>query len=333
MRLRLGIVGLGSDWESRYAPALRALSDRFEVRAICTPVAHRAEGAARQFNARVETGFHALASRPDIDAVLLLAADWYGSLPLLAACDYGKAVYCAVALDMDPDHAASVKQRVEAAGVAFTAELPRRLSPATLRLKELIATQLGEPRLLFCHQRRLVEGPNETAHAGRFRGLMEAIDWCRYIVGRDPTSVFGLTHSAADAPWREDYQMMSLDFSDPDAPGTAALAQISCGRYVPAAWQEVASFRPPADLQIVCAQGVGFVDLPATLIWFDSAGRHMESLQSERPVGQQLFMQFHRSVTSLVRDVASLEDAYRASWIAIQARISHEQGRRLELSF
>ena len=41
----------------------------------------------------------------------------------------------------------------EESGIAFMAEFPRRQAPATLRLKELIATRLGEPRLLFCHRR------------------------------------------------------------------------------------------------------------------------------------------------------------------------------------
>jgi len=43
------------------------------------------------------------------------------------------------------------------------------------------------------------------------------------------------------------------------------------------------------------------VDLPATLVWFDEAGRHQESLDSERPVGEQLLTHFYRAVTSLVR--------------------------------
>ena len=47
MKLRVGIVGLGDAWESRHRPALRALSDRIEVRAVCCEVAHRAELAAR----------------------------------------------------------------------------------------------------------------------------------------------------------------------------------------------------------------------------------------------------------------------------------------------
>ena len=35
MKLRVGIVGLGGQWDSRYLPALRSLADRFEVRGIC----------------------------------------------------------------------------------------------------------------------------------------------------------------------------------------------------------------------------------------------------------------------------------------------------------
>ena len=39
--------------------------------------------------------------------------------------------------------------------------------------------------------------------------------------------------------------------------------------------EEAISFRPPAELQVVCERGVAFLDLPSTLIWFDCAGRHM----------------------------------------------------------
>ena len=41
-------------------------------------------------------------------------------------------------------------------------------------------------------------------------------------------------------------------------------------------------------------RGIAFVDLPATLVWFDEAGRHQESLDSERPVGEQLLTHFYR---------------------------------------
>jgi predicted dehydrogenase len=223
-------------------------------------------------------------------------------------------------------------------GVAFMAEFPKRQAPATLRLKELIATKLGRPRLLFCHQRVPTEThngeqPQGTPKTGvsRTHDLIELVDWCRYVVGAEATSVLGLTHMSQTVPEQIDYEMMSLDFSGESGPGTKCTAQISSGRYMPAHWPEAVSYRPPAALQVACENGIAFVDLPTTLVWFDKAGRHMESLDSERPVGEQMFSQFHRAVTSLVRSTTGLEDAFRAMCIVQQAHASHAEGRRMML--
>ena len=153
MKLRVGLVGLGDQWDIRHRPALRALADRFDVRAVCGEIGLLASQAAREFGAVSVDGFRALAARDDVDAVLMLAPQWFGPLPILAACDYGKAVYCASALDVQTDQARAIRARIEEAGIAFMLEVPRRHAPATLRLKELIATQLGAPRMLFCHER------------------------------------------------------------------------------------------------------------------------------------------------------------------------------------
>ena len=95
-------------------------------------------------------------------------------------------------------------------------------------------------------------------------------------------------------------------------------------------WEEAITYRPLAALQ-VRAKGIAFVDLPTTLVWFDEAGRHQESLDSERPIGEQLLTHFYRSVTSLVRRTSDLEDAYRAIRVIQAARQSHAEGRRIEL--
>jgi len=335
MKLRVGIVGLGEAWETRHRAALRALADRFEVRAVCAEVALLAERAARDFNAVAVDGFRALATRSDVDAVLVLSPDFYGSLPILAACDAGKAVYCADALELDPEQARLIKGRVERSGVAFMAEFPRRLHPATLRLKELIATRLGKPRLLFCHARLSVDSKASIRRHSRpgsqaMYTLIELIDWCRYVVGTEPTSVMGVRHTGP-SNLDNDYEMMSLDFSPGGELGQGPLAQISCGHYMPAAWPEAIAFRPPAGLQVACEQGVAFIDLPSTLVWFDAAGRHQESLDSERPVGEQLLMVFHRAVTSLVRKIGDLEDAYRALNVLLAARTSFAESRRVRI--
>ncbi len=334
MKLRVGIVGLGEHWENRHLPALRALADRFEVRGICEQVAHRARRAADQMGVAAVDGFRTLVARDDIDAILYLGEQWYGATPILAACDHGKAVYTAVSLPVEAREAAALRQRVEESGIAFMAELPRRSAPATVRLKELIATKLGQPRLLFCH-RRLPHATGPTAGVRRTtadidRDLMELVDWCRYVAGTEPTSVVAVRH-AGPTDDADDYRMMSLDFSATGRPGDGILAQISCGYYMPGQWEEAVGFRPPAALQAACERGIAFVDLPASLVWFDTAGRHQESLESERPVGEQMLVQFHRRVTSLVRSMSGIDDALQALRIVQAGATSLADGRRVSL--
>ncbi len=336
MKLRLGIVGLGDQWETRHLPALRALADRFEVRGICEQVSHRAERAATQLGAAAVDGFRALVAREDIDAVLCLAEQWYGITPILAACDHGKAVYSAIDLPVDAQEANALRARVDEAGIAFMAELPRRHAAATVRLKELIATRLGAPRMLFCHRRMPQDqGPKAAAkprdRTQQLREMVELVDWCRYVAGTEPTSVMAVRHAEAPGEDIEDYRMMSLDFSTTGRQGDGVLAQISCGSYMPRRWEEAVSFRPPAALQAACAEGIAFVDLPSSLVWFDTAGRHQESLESERPVGEQMLVQFHRRVTSLVRSMSGLDDALAAIRVVHAGELSQAEGRRVWL--
>ncbi len=337
MKLRVGLIGLGDDWDRRHRAALRALSDRFDVRAVYEQVSHRAAAAAREFDAQPVDGYHALAQREDIDAVLLLAQNWHGTLPIFAACEAGKAIYSAAGLGTDLSRADQLKERIEASGVTFMAESSRRHAPATNRLKELIVTRLGEPRLLFCHRRNVPNGvPNATRKGSTIDAttieLVELVDWCRFVVGADPTSVLGLRHLAHDhsSGTANDYEMMSLDFSPGDSEtGSGPVAQISMGNYIPEQWSEAANFRLPSDLQVVCQHGIAFVDLPAKVVWFDSAGRHQESLDSERPIGEALLSHFYRGVTSLVRNSNSLDDTHRALKVVMLAYQGQQQGQRM----
>jgi predicted dehydrogenase len=206
-----------------------------------------------------------------------------------------------------------------------------------LRLKELIATQLGRPRLLFCHRRLACEaggtGPrtNRSLADRSRRELMELIDWCRYIVGHEPRAVQAANHPSLTDSATPDYQVLSFDFSTGSAASQATLAQISCGAYIPGSWHEAITFRPPAGVQVCCEKGLAFVDLPNSLIWFDEAGRHQESLDSELSVGQQLLTQFYRAVTSLLRKTGDLEDVYRSLHALEKARDSMQHGGRMAL--
>ncbi len=327
MKLRVGVVGVGPSWESRHLPALRSLSDRFEVRAVCDPVQHRAEQVAKQFGASLHDGFRLLSSREDIDAILQLSARFYGTAPIYAACDQAKAVYCAAAIDMDARESTALYERVKSSGIAFMAEFPCRLSPATLRLKELIATKLGKPRLLFCNRRR-TSSPNHKGNTRCLHDLVELVDWCRFVVGEEPSSVMATGHQATASP-ATDYLSVTLDYSAEGETGTGPLAVIGCGDYISPSLQESLAYRRPADLKVVCENGIAFVDLPHTVAWFDEAGQHLETLDHERPVGELLLLHFQRAVESLILRPTNLDDAHRSILVANQARLSCESGQRI----
>ena len=336
MKLRVGLVGLGDLWTTRHRLALLALRDRFDVRAICCEVAERAKGAAEDFGADAVDGFQSMVRRPDIDAVLSLASDWVGPLPIIAACEAGKAVYSSAVLDVAPDEAATIRRRIDESGVAFMIEFPRRYSPATLRLKELIATRLGKPRLMFCHERLPVEDQSHRLRRGKmlklvWRNMMEQIDWCRYLFDSPPIAV---TSNAFEPPNHEKdifYQNLSIQFGRLDASAVHPTAQISIGHYIPRQWKEALSYRRAASLQVCCENGMAFIDLPQKLVWFDDAGQHTESLESERPVGEQMLCQFHRSVTSLLRKSNDLKEAYMALKVVLAANESAKEGKRVDL--
>lgn len=347
MKLNVGVIGIGDDWETLHRPALKSLSDRFEVRGVCSDIAIKSRNVAKDFNATQFDGFRALVQREDIDAVMCLGRDWVGALPLLAACDFGKAIYSSTTLDMDPIRAAQIKKRVEDSGVAFMAEFARRHTPATIRLKELIATRLGKPKMIFCTERmtqRKLGGclPSNRVNDDDAKLMLELIDWCSYIIGESPCSVQGIRHDYASgsaspdlnnaSEFHEDpmseFKLLSLGFENEEGESSAN-AQIRMARLMPEKWKDALSFRRPAKVQVSCERGVAYIDSPTTIIWFDEGGQHTESLEADRPVGEQLLTLFHRAVTSLIRKTNDIEDAYRARLIVDRAYESFESSKAI----
>ena len=335
MKLRIGVIGQGRDWQSRYLPALRSMRDRFQVVGVYNSVSVLADAAARDLDAESLDSFRAIAENPSLDAVLVLENDWYRLMPLFAACDYGKGVFCGAELNLDFSTANLIRDRIHTSGIAFMTELPRRFAPATLRLKELIATRLGRPRLLFCHRRLACESQElrntKSLDARSQRELIELVDWCNYIVGDSPSWVQAIRHCTPQSPQSADYQILSLGFGSPESDPKGILAQISCGAYIPEVWNEAIAYRPPAAVQVCCEKGVAFVDLPSNLVWFDEAGRHQEVLDTELPVGQQMLGQFHRAITALVRKANDLEDTCRALNILDLAKQSTQTHARVAI--
>ncbi|MEX0791651.1 MAG: Gfo/Idh/MocA family oxidoreductase [Pirellulaceae bacterium] len=372
MQLRVGVIGLGNDWESRHRPALHTLQDRFKVEFIYDEVGFRARDAANQLGARRVQGFRQAIHSDQIDAIFFLGGQWTGMLPLQAACEAGKAIYLNTTFELGFAQQSEISRLVKASGVPFMVEFPRRVAPATTRLKELIATELGPPKLIFCHHRlALPKGQSGQGQPGYWavrKVIAEIFDWCRYVVDGTPTSLFsvryphsrdatahqtlspGLTRGDSEQGDSEeadrgnaledgspeegalDYQMLSIDFKARNGTQQRVVAQISAGTYLKTEWPEAASFRPPAAMQVCCENGVAFIDLPNTLIWFSPAGRHMESLEGERPVGERLLAMFYREAQNKTQGETSLTEFQEITRVIQAADESIDQSSRVGLN-
>ena len=208
VRLRVGVIGLGRLWETRHKPSLARLDDRFRVTAVYDPVFRRAELEATQIGCAACEGLSALVERPDVDVIYLLSRQWFGLHPIALACAARKPVYCALPLADELTELEALAKQIEQSGIVFMPEFARRCYPATLRLKELLATQLGPPRLAVGHtrlygfDRYAIPGPTTqiapaplTVDPGSY-----LIDWCCFVFQAYPYSIQGFRCQVLPAP-------------------------------------------------------------------------------------------------------------------------------------
>src|SRR6185312_6169078 len=94
---------------------------------------------------------------------------------------------------------AALASLVESSGIPFMPEFARRFYPATLRLKELLATELGAPRLIVGQNR--LHGFDRYGQPGPATQIAPApllidpggylLDWCTYVFQAEPSSLWG----------------------------------------------------------------------------------------------------------------------------------------------
>jgi predicted dehydrogenase len=313
-RLKLGIIGLGRLWEARYRPALARARDQFEVVAVYDPVARRAELEARQLGCRPVAGLHELMRVPDLEAVALLGQAWFGLFPVEVACRFNKAVYFAIPPASDPAELARVADAIRTSGITFVPELPRRFYPATLRLRELLATRLGKPRLVEGHSRLFgydrYSEPGPTTQVAQTALVVDPggnlIDWCRLIFQAEPESIRREQTTvipSAESMWGPDYEALTLRFPE------GAIARISIVRHHQAEWGESSRFLPSPGFQVFAERGAAWVEMPDRIQWTDDTGTHDEHLPMEPSLGDRMCDHFCRRVRNEPSLAPTLDDA------------------------
>jgi predicted dehydrogenase len=178
--VRVGVIGLGRAWSERYRSPMTRPGLAARVVAVCDPVLHRSETEADRLRCDAVEGVTALIDRPDVDAVFLLDDPWFGAWPIQVAMDRDKPVFSTVGARETLDELGRWPDGRAPAMI----ELPRRFSPETLRLRELLATELGPPRRV----RARIQVPRETGDLRPADAAIELLDWCRSLFQATPSS-------------------------------------------------------------------------------------------------------------------------------------------------
>ncbi|MDX6513048.1 MAG: hypothetical protein QOE36_2552 [Gaiellaceae bacterium] len=141
-RIRVGIIGANPDrgWAAQaHIPALRSLSDDFEITALSTTRRASAEAAGELFGVSAAFDNHQeLVNSPAVDVVAVTVKVPYHLELATAALDAGKAVYCEWPLGNGLKEAEALAALAKKQGVLAVAGLQARSAPAVAYVRDLI---------------------------------------------------------------------------------------------------------------------------------------------------------------------------------------------------
>jgi predicted dehydrogenase len=304
--LRVGVIGLGPLWRSRYRPALAALRDRFQVSGVCDQIEEHSLREAKSLGCAVASGPTDLLDDDGVEALLLLDPQWYRLWPLELACRLGKPAFACAYLDLDESYADALCEAVTTRGLPLMLERPLRRAPALRRLRELQDCTLGPVRLLLCES---AEVRLPAAQQGGVPGFPDEgrcgdsalLDCCCDLLPGDPVGVAATGVEGAGL--------------------TNLLLEFEGGRALQVTRYPVFGPRGGVRLRAVCDRGTAAAFLPGRVQWTDASGRHADVLPVERPLGQVLLQEFHDAVRGGRRPEPDLERAARLlAWVRTAAR-------------
>lgn len=340
-------------WERRYRAAFERLQHRFMVPVVYDAVLAKAQLAAAELRAEAAVGLRQLFERTDLDAVLVLDPAWYDLYPAELACRLRKPVFLAGSLGHDRAALEALHQSAVESETLLMTEFSRRYTPATNRLRELIATRLGEARAVTVNALVPLPStpgplPGQDSERDYLAGLL---DWCQYITGRVPTQLTATMSASAETT--------ISDAATSDVPTTGAAAD---------AWQVMLGFRPNAQGQpattarialqprsadeipnpagtddewpfphheIVCEHGRAVFSSAGEIHWQNgvSDAPDVERLTSERSDAEVMLDQFSRRILGGLVPVADVQDVCRALKLVEAISVSRERGQPTTLSW
>jgi predicted dehydrogenase len=320
----VGIIGLSPAWEARYRPALKALGHRIAVRAVFDPVLSRAELAAAELNAVAVGGMLAIARRSDLKALLVFDTGWCGSEALRLLCLAGRPMFVGGALAADEASLDRLRETAAGCGTMVMPELGERYTPATCRLRELIATRLGRPLSIEieAHAPAVPPGGQPLGRRPWEEFIARLADWCCYVVPTPPREV------AASGNGSTGPETIRLSFAQPRSGGEVPRVEIRL-RTAAATDADVSA---GAVYRVRCERGEAEITSPSRIQWRTATERAEESLTSERSDVQLMLDHFCRRVVGGLIPVADLTDLRRSRTLAQAAVESRRAGAAIHLN-
>ena len=141
-KIRVGIIGADPDrgWAKQaHIPALKSLSDDFEITALSTTRRESADAASKLFGVPLAFDNHQeLVNNPNVDVVAVTVKVPHHLELATAALDAGKAVYCEWPLGNGLREAETLAALAQKKGVLAVAGLQARSAPAVAYVRDLI---------------------------------------------------------------------------------------------------------------------------------------------------------------------------------------------------
>lgn len=300
-RVGLGLIGLGPSWEQKYREALARLESRLRIRLVYDPVEARARSVASEVGAEVAGSLRQILTRHSLQGLLVLDPGWCltGVLNLVARS--GKPAYLAPSVLKQDFALRELLGDTGTEGVPanqgpksddqLMPELGLRFTPASCRLRELMATKLGGVKriVIDCD---LSQGRYEIA---------SLVDWCTHIMGH--------TEAAPARIKMCESRLASIEFDFP--------YPLNYSESAPAAWRHAvlrhqASRDRAVKIEVECERGRASLLSRVRIRWQNSAETADESLIDERTEIEILIDQFCRRALGGLNPVGRLSEFFRA---------------------
>ncbi|WP_373653457.1 hypothetical protein [Schlesneria sp. DSM 10557] len=288
-RVGLGLLGLGPSWELLYRPAIERLQKRLTIRLTYDTVEARARSVAADFEAEPVGSLHQMLNRPMLQGLLILDPGWLGAGALDSIARSGKPVYLASPilrraaelhrLLREQSPSSDSGRYAVIPDDRWMPELRLRFTPASCRLRELIATRLGPVKEIQvgCN---LDSDPLEIAHI---------VDWCADLMGQTQ-----VVTQASDGS--ESIRFEFAPSGNSPRHRTARLRQSSGG----------------LTCEVTCVRGRAVLRDRTYIRWEAAEQAAEEHLHDERSEIEILIDQFCRRAVGGLNPVGRLEEFSRA---------------------